>query len=143
MKHSLAVLAVAVIFAGGTLAAQTQQAPPTPPAADAKAPAKATGPAGKWTLNLEGPQGAMSIALDVKVDPSNKVTGSLTGPQGALAITGEVKDGVLGFSFNFDAGGTAMEIYCEAKVDKDDKMAGTMAIGDMGQFPFTGTRDKG
>jgi hypothetical protein len=143
MKHSLSVFAAVVIFAGGVLAAQTQQAPPAPPAADAKAPAKASGPAGKWTLNLEGPQGAMSIALDVKVDSSNKVTGSLTGPNGALAIAGEVKEGVLNFSFNFDAGGTAMEIYCEAKVDKDDKMAGTMAIGDMGKFPFTGTRDKG
>jgi hypothetical protein len=143
MKHSLSALALAVMFTGAIVAAQTQQAPPTPPTVDAKAPAKASGPAGKWTLNLEGPQGAMSIALDVKVDASNKVTGSLTGPNGALAIAGEVKEGVLNFSFNFDAGGTAMEIYCEAKVDKDDKMAGTMAIGDMGKFPFTGTRDKG
>jgi hypothetical protein len=143
MKHSLSVFAIAVIVGASVVAAQTQQAPPTPPAADAKAPAKAAGPAGKWTLNLEGPQGAMSIALDVKVDPSSKVTGTLTGPNGALAIAGEVKDGVLGFSFNFDAGGTPMEIYCEAKIDKDDKMAGTMAIGDMGKFPFTGTREKG
>jgi len=142
MKQSLSMLAFVAILAGGAHLAAQQQAPPAP-AADAKAPAKAAGPAGKWTLNLQSPQGEMSIALDVKVDASNKVTGTLTGPQGPANIAGEVKDGVLGFTFGFDAGGTPMEIYCEAKVDKDDKMTGTMSVGDMGQFPFTGVRAKG
>jgi hypothetical protein len=143
MKQSLSALAVVVMFTGGvTLAAQ--QAPPTPPQAEApKAPAKASGPAGKWVMNLEGPQGAMSVNLDVKVDASNKVTGTLEGPQGPTPIAGEVKDGVLGFSISFDAGGTAMEIYFESKIDPQDKMVGTMSLGDMGKFPFTATRAKG
>lgn len=143
MKQSLSVLAVVVILCGGVLARQ-QQTPPTPPQEAPKAPAaKPTGPAGKWVLNVEGPQGALSVNLDVKVDATNKVTGTLEGQAGPAPIMGEVKDGVLGFTFQFDAGGTAMEIYVEAKVDKDDKMAGTMAVGEMGKFPFTGTRAKG
>ena len=144
MKQSFSALAVVVILAGGVQLA-AQQAPPTPPQAEApKAPAaKPAGPAGKWVLNLEGPQGAMAINLDVKVDASNKVTGTLEGPSGPANIAGEVKDGVLGFTFGFDAGGTAMEIYVEAKVDAQDKLAGTMSVGDMGKFPFTGVRAKG
>ena len=144
MKQQFTVLAVVLVFTGGVLAAE-QQAPPTPPAQEApKAPAaKPTGPAGKWTLNIEAPSGAMAVALEVKVDATNKVTGTLTGQQGPANITGEVKDGVLQFTFGFDAGGTALEIYCEAQVDKDDKMTGTMSVGDMGKFPFTGVRAKG
>ncbi len=142
MKTSLSALAVVVLFAGGQLAAQ--QAPPTPPAQEApKAAAKPAGPAGKWVLNLEGPQGAMSINLDVKVDATNKVTGTLEGPSGPANIAGELKDGVLGFTFGFDAGGTPMEIYVEGKVDAQDKLNGTMSVGDMGKFPFVGIRAKG
>jgi hypothetical protein len=144
MKHSLSALAVALILAGGvTLAAQ--QAPPAPPQAPAApaAPAKAAGPAGKWVMALEGPQGAMSVNLDVKVDAANKVTGTLEGPQGPTAIAGEVKAGVLGFSISIDAGGTAMEIYFEGKIGADDKMTGEMSLGDMGKFPFSATRAKG
>ena len=143
MKHSLSALAVVVIFAGGVQLAAQQQAPPTPPAQEKAPAARPAGPAGKWVLNLEGPNGAMAINLDVKVDTSNKVTGTLEGPSGPAVIAGEVKDGVLGFTFGFDAGGTAMEIYCEAKVDKDDKLIGSMSVGDMGKFPFTGVRAKG
>jgi len=143
MKQSLSALAVVVILAGGVNIA-AQQAPPTPPQEAPKAPAaKPAGPAGKWVMNLESPQGAMSVNLDVKVDAANKVTGTLEGPQGPTAIAGEVKDGVLGFTISFDAGGTPMEIYFEGKIDAQDKMAGTLSLGDMGTFPFTATRAKG
>lgn len=144
MKQSLSALAVVITLAGGaTIAAQ--QAPPTPPQAEAaKAPAaKPAGPAGKWVMNVDSPNGALSVNLDVKVDAANKVTGTLEGPQGPTPIAGEVKDGVLGFTISFDAGGTAMEIYFEGKIDAQDKMTGTMSLGDMGKFGFTATRAKG
>lgn len=147
MKQSFSALAVVVMLTGGIQLA-AQQAPPTPPTPpQAEAPktpaAKPGSPAGKWVLNLEGPQGAMTINLEVKVDAASKVTGTLEGPNGPAPIAGEVKEGVLGFTFGFDAGGTPMEIYVEAKVDAQDKIAGTMSVGDMGQFPFTGVRAKG
>ena len=145
MKQSLSLLALVTVLGGGVQLAAQQQQPPTPPAQEApKAPAaKPAGFAGKWVLNVEVPSGAQSVALEVKVDATNKVTGTLTGQGGPANIMGEVKDGVLGFTFGFDAGGTALEIYTEAKIDKDDKMTGTMSVGDMGQFPFTGVRAKG
>ena len=143
MKQSLSALAVVVILTGGVQLA-AQQAPPTPAQADAKAPAAKPGaPAGKWVMNLSGPQGEMAINLDVKVDAANKVTGTLEGPQGPTQIAGEVKEGVLGFTISFDAGGTPMEIYFEGKVGADDKLTGTMSLGDMGKFPFSCTRAKG
>ena len=71
------------------------------------------------------------------------MTGTLEGPQGPTNIAGEVKEGVLGFTINFDAGGTPMEIYFEGKVDAEDKLTGTMSLGDMGKFPFSCTRAKG
>jgi hypothetical protein len=147
MKHSItAVVAVVILVGGAALAAQ--QAPPAAPAQIApkveapvvKAPAS---PAGKWNMNLESPQGAMAMALDVKVDAANKVTGTLESPQGPTAIAGEVKDGVLGFTISFDAGGTAMEIYFEGKINAEGKMTGTMSLGDMGTFPFSAERVKG
>lgn len=144
MRQSLSALAVVVILAGGVQLA-AQQAPPTPPKPEAPKTdaAKPAGPAGKWDMNLESPQGPMALKLEVKVDAANKVTGTLESPQGPTAITGEVKAGVLGFTISFDAGGTMMEIYFESKIGADDKMTGTMALGDMGTFPFTATRAKG
>jgi len=144
MKQSLSALAVVVILAGGVQLAAQQQAPPTPPQEAPKAPAaKPGGPAGKWIMNLETPNGTQAVNLEVKLDATNKVTGTLESPQGPTTIAGEVKDGVLGFTINFDAGGTALEIYFEGKIGADDKMTGTMSVGDMGKFPFTATRAKG
>ncbi len=144
MKQSLTALAVVVMLTGGVPLAALQQAPPTPPQEAPKAPAVKPGPpAGKWVMNLEGPQGSMALNLEVKVDAASKVTGTLESPQGPTTIAGDVKDGLLGFTINFDAGGTMMEIYFEGKVGADDKLTGTMSLGDMGKFPFTATRAKG
>lgn len=143
MKQSLSAIAVVIVLTGGALAAQ-QQAPPAAPAAPKAEPAKApASPAGKWVMNLESPQGAMSVNLEVKLDGENKATGTLEGPQGPTPIAGEFKDGVLGFVISFDAGGTAMEIYFEGKVNAEGRMVGTVSLGDMGSFPFTADRAKG
>lgn len=142
MRKSLSALAaVVIIFSGVQLAAQ--QAPPAAAPKPDAAKAAPAGPAGKWVMNLESPQGAMSVNLEVKVDAANKVTGTLEGPAGPTPITGEVKDGVLGFTISIDGGGTAMEIYFEGKIGADDKMTGTLSLGDMGSFPFSATRAKG
>ena len=138
----LSLALAAIVFAAGTALAAQQAPPPAqekPTAEAAKAPAS---PAGKWNLNMEGPQGAMSIVLDVKIDAENKVTGTLNGPSGPSPIKGELKEGMLSFSLSVDAGGTPMEIWIESKVDDKDKMTGTIYIGDMGNFPFTGERAK-
>ncbi len=145
MKQPLMALAAAtILIAGPTLAAQQQDPPPTPPPAAKEAPAKiSTSPAGKWTMSLDGPQGPMSIALEVLVDAKNIVTGTLNGPSGLAKIAGEVKEGVLEFSFSMDANGTPLEIWVEGKVDDEGKMAGMLWVGEMGSFPFKAERAKG
>ena len=150
MKHSItAAIAVVVLAGAATLSAQAppatakpapQAAAPQTAAPTAKAPAS---PAGKWVVNLESPQGAMALNLEVKLDAANKVTGTLDGPSGPSPIAGEWKEGVLGFTISIDAGGTPMEIYSEGKLKAEGKMSGTMAAGDMGSFPFTADRAKG
>jgi hypothetical protein len=143
MKKSLIAFAAAAFLTGTTLGAQ-QQAPPPTPQAPPTAPAPASSsPAGKWVMAMEGPQGAMSLNLDVKVDPANKVTGTFEGPSGASPIKGEVKDGVLGFSVSIDAGGNAMELWVEGKINPEGKMTGTLSVGELGSFPFVATRAKG
>lgn len=145
MKRTLTTLAAFAVLAVASSAAAQSSAPPAPPsapAAPAADPKAAASYVGKWTMDLQGPQGPMQIALDVKIDAANKVTGSLESPQGPANIAGEFKDGTLGFSINFDAGGQMLEIYFESTL-KDGKLAGTMHLGDMGSFPFTAVRAKG
>ncbi|NQW03479.1 MAG: hypothetical protein HQ485_05570 [Acidobacteria bacterium] len=145
MKKSLvALVVITALIAGPTLAAQ-QQAPPTqePPAKEKPAaPVDAKSPAGKWVVALNGPDGMMSMTVEVKIDAANKVTGTLVGEMGPTPIAGEVKEGVLGFSMNFDAGGQMIEVYFEGAVKEDGTMAGSAYAADMA-FPFTATRPKG
>jgi hypothetical protein len=140
MKKAVTAVIASVILAGGAVLA-AQQAPPA--TAKPEAAKAAASPAGKWVVALEGPQGARSLNLEVKVDAANKVTGSLDGPSGPSPIKGEVKEGVLGFTISFDAGGQAIEIYFEGKIKDDGKMTGTMSISGMDPFPFTAERAKG
>jgi hypothetical protein len=137
MKQSIVAIVAAVALTGGALAAQQ-----APPAAKPEAAKAAPSYAGKWTGAVETPSGAMPLVLEVKIDAANKVTGTLTG-EAAMPIKGEVKDGALTFTFGFDPGGGAIEIYFEGKIKDDGKLAGTMAAGDVGTFPFLAERAKG
>lgn len=144
MKRTLVAVAtlLAVSVAAPAFARQAAPPPAKPEAAAKTDPKAAAAFAGKWTMDTQSPNGALQVPLEVKVDEANKVTGTLTGPNGATPIKGEVKDGTLGFSINFDAGGQMIEIWFESTL-KDDKLTGTMSLGDMGSFPFTAVRVKG
>ena len=133
---------VAVPFAQQQAAPPAQSATPTADAAkvDAKAAASYVG---KWSMDVQSPQGAMQIGLEVAIDKANVVTGTLNGPQGPTPIKGEFKDGTLGFTISFDAGGQMLEIYFEGSIKDDGKLTGQMHLGDMGSFPWTAARAKG
>ncbi len=145
MKRILTLAVVTLLTTAAPVFARQAAAPPAQPEAKKEAtpdPKAAASYAGKWVLDLQSPQGAMQVNLDVKIDAANKVTGAIDTPNGSSAIAGEFKDGVLGFALNFDAGGQMVEIWFESSL-KEGKLAGTMSLGDMGAFPFTGTRPKG
>jgi len=143
MKRLVTAMAALAILTTA-VPAFARQAPPAPTEAKAPSvdPKVAASYIGKWTVDLQSPQGAMQLALDIKIDAANKVTGTIETPNGASPIVGEFKDATLEFAINFDAGGQMVEIWFESTL-KDAKLAGAMSLGEMGSFPFTGVRAKG
>lgn len=143
------LIATALLLAAFVAAplAQQQAAPPAqaaPAAEAAKVDAKAASSyAGKWNMDVQSPQGAMQIGLEVAIDKANVVTGTLNGPQGPTPLKGEFKDGTLGFTISFDAGGQMIDIYFEGAIKEDGKLSGMMHLGDMGSFPWSAARVKG
>lgn len=143
MTLTTLTLAAVAALTMSTPAVARQAAPPAQQA-EAKAPTDpklAASYVGQWTLDIQSPQGPLQSSLEVKIDAQNKVTGTMSTPQGNSAIGGEFKDAVLAFAISFDAGGTMIDIWFESTI-KDGRLAGTMSLGDMGSYPFTGVRAK-
>lgn len=147
MKRTFVALATLLAVSVAAPAFARQAAPPATAKPEAAAapttdPKLASSYAGKWTMDVQSPQGAMQLGLDVKIDKANVVTGMLTGgPGGDTAIKGEFKDSKLGFVITIDAGGTPMEVWFEG-VLKDGKMAGTAGVADT-TFTWSAARAKG
>lgn len=121
-------------------AAQTATQDPKP--VEKTTPAAEMTVAGKWSMSLQSPQGAMDAALEVKLDEKNIVTGTLAGPQGPVPIEGELKEGVLGFLISIDGGGGAFSIWFSGSLKEDGTMAGNADMGEMGQMAWTAKRVK-
>lgn len=138
----ITLAAIAALVTLAPLAAQ--QAPPAAAPAETKTaapdPKAAASYVGKWTMDVQSPQGAAQIALEVKIDAANKVTGSTASQFGNSQIAGEFKDAKLGFSISVDAGGQALEVYFEGTL-KGEKLEGQAWVGDQG-FPWSATRVK-
>jgi hypothetical protein len=141
MNLSKTLAACALAFMLPALAA-AQTATQDPKPAEKAAPAAATTVAGKWAMSLQSPQGAMDVALDVKLDEKNIVTGTLSGPQGPVPIEGELKEGVLGFLISVDGGGGTFSIWFSGSLKEDGTMAGNADMGEMGQMAWTAKRVK-
>jgi hypothetical protein len=147
MKRTFVALATLLAVSVAAPAFARQAAPPATAKPEAAA-APTTDPklpssyAGKWTMDVQSPQGAMQLGLDVKIDKANVVTGMLTGgPSGDTAIKGEFKDSKLGFGISFDAGGQMLEVWFEGTL-KDGKLAGNASVADQ-SFTWSAARPKG
>ena len=93
--------------------------------------------AGKWTLNIDSPQGATTAGLTLAVD-GEVVKGSLSGDTGETPITGTAKGAEVSFSFEFAGPSGPISIGAKATVSGDE-IKGEMDYG-MGVAPFTGKR---
>jgi len=116
LSLSLRVILAAVLVAGMAMAADVT---------------------GKWTGDVNGPDGgAMQISFTLKQEGA-KVTGSVEGPGGNIPIQDGKMDGdILTFTITFDGGGGGMKIAHEAKVNGDEmtltvKMEGQSGPGSM------------
>lgn len=93
--------------------------------------------AGKWTLDIDSPQGATTAGLTLSVE-GEVVKGTLASDMGELPITGKFTDGRVSFSFDFAGPSGPITILTKATVTGDE-MTGEMDYG-QGVAPFTGKR---
>jgi len=97
-----------------------------------------SGPAGEWTLAMATPQGTTNVALSLKV-AGDKVTGEMNSPMGPVAVAGTAAGNDINVTADISIQGMALTFVIGGKVD-GNSMAGTVKVGDFGEFPFTGTR---
>ena len=95
------------------------------------------GVAGRWTLDVDSPQGATKADLVLAVD-GETVTGTIGSDMGDSKFTGTVKDGTVTFSFDIAGPQGPMTITTKAAITGDE-MKGERDYG-MGVAPFTGKR---
>jgi hypothetical protein len=95
------------------------------------------GIAGKWTLNVDSPQGATTVNLVLNVE-GEAVKGTIASDMGESAFTGTAKDGTVSFTFDMAGPQGPLTITTKAAVTGDE-MKGEMDYG-MGVAPFTGKR---
>jgi hypothetical protein len=93
---------------------------------------------GTWSLTMQTPMGERKASVTLKSDGA-----TLTGTQSAEAGTGEIFEGKV----RGDTVGWKVSIQQPMPLTLDfnatvtgDAMDGTMGIGFMGSFPFTGVR---
>jgi len=127
-----ALLSIAVAGAPVSVYAAQDQASPAP--ADTKSVD------GKWALDIQTEQGAMSATLDLKSE-GKKVTGTITSPQGDAPLVGEFEDGKLAFGISIETPEGAMAIGFAGAMKDDGTMAGTLS-GPFGEAPWTAARVK-
>ncbi len=104
--------------------------PPAGPAVD---------PSGAWSLVVQSPQGDIGAQLTLSKD-GDQVGGTLGTPMGNVAIkSGRVTGNQIRLTATVDMGGQSIDAIISGTID-GDSMHGTMIMGAMGSFEFTGTR---
>ena len=93
---------------------------------------------GKWAFNVETAAGAGTPSMTFKQD-GDKLTGHYSGQLGESDLTGTVKGGEVSFTFNIDAGGTAIKATYTGTADKDD-IKGKVVLEGLGEGTFTAKR---
>ena len=145
MKTRYLAAVAAVIFAIATPnasagQAQAQGQPPSQAKPEAKAEATASPFAGKWNVSIQGPNGAVDSALDLKVD-GKKVAGTIQSQMGEAKLEGEIADTKLTFWFSMDMSGQTINVTFVGTSQKDGSLAGTLNFG-QGEMNWTATKAK-
>jgi hypothetical protein len=121
MKQALGVLAAAAVLAITPVSAFAQ-----------------SGPAGQWDLAMSTPQGTSNVGLTLSL-AGDKVSGEMSSPMGAVPVAGTASGNDVKLTAELSIQGMALTFGIDGKVD-GDSIAGTVKVGDFGEFPFTGKR---
>jgi hypothetical protein len=94
----------------------------------------AASPDGKWTGNLNSPNGPIPVSFDLKSNGAD-VTGTTVGPQGEVKITnGKMAGDVLTFSLSFNVAGTNITMNYKGIVADDHINFTLMMMGNPAEF---------
>ena len=135
----LRIALVLTLLSATSIAAAAQTPAPAAPQAAVPA-ADMTTVDGKWAMNVDTPQGAMAVSLDLKSE-GKKITGTITSPQGDAPLEGEFADGKIAFAISIESPEGAMSIGFAGAMKDDGTMAGTLT-GPFGEAPWTASRVK-
>jgi hypothetical protein len=106
--------------------------PPSGPAVD---------PSGTWSLVVQSPQGDIAAQLTLTKD-GEQIGGTLGTPMGNVAIkTGRVTGNQIRLTATVNMGGESVDAIISGTIE-GDSMRGTVVMGAMGSFEFTGTRTR-
>jgi imidazolonepropionase-like amidohydrolase len=115
---------------GGGMGGGRPGGPPSGPAVD---------PSGTWSLVVQSPQGDIGAQLTLTKD-GEQIGGTLGTPMGNVAIkSGLVTGNQIRLTATVDMGGQSIDAIISGTIE-GDSMRGTMVMGAMGSFEFTGTR---
>lgn len=89
---------------------------------------------GAWDLSINGPEGPITAAVNLKQD-GEKVTGTIESPQGTAELTGAMKGKTLTMAFQIQSPQGALDIKVTGEVD-GATMKGMIDFG-MGMADFT------
>ena len=101
----------------------------------------AVDPSGNWALVVQSPQGDINAQLTLTKD-GDQVGGSLSSPSGNVAIkTGRLTGNQIRLTGTIEAGGQSIDAIINGTIE-GDSMRGTIVMGAMGSFEFSGTRPR-
>jgi len=127
-------------FASGTWAAVSHKEGASS-SSGAAAPAQGGGAnvTGVWDFAVETSQGSGSPTFTFKQD-GEKLTGSYKGQFGEAPLMGTVKGSDIKFVIKVSAQGQDMTITYSGKIESNNSMKGTAALGELGEANWTGKR---
>lgn len=98
-------------------------------------------PSGAWSLVVQTPQGEINSQLTIRKD-GEQLGGTLGTPMGVVAIkSGRITGNQLRLTATVEMGGESVDAIISGTIE-GDSMRGTIVMGAMGSFEFTGTRPR-
>lgn len=134
-----------VFIDGNEIELKKPEAPPARGDGMGSRPGAPSGPAvdpsGAWSLVVQSPQGDINSQLTLRKD-GEQIGGTLGTPMGSVAIkTGRINGNQLRLTATVDMGGESIDAIISGTIE-GDSIRGTIVMGAMGSFEFTGTRPR-
>ncbi|HWP44739.1 MAG TPA: amidohydrolase family protein, partial [Blastocatellia bacterium] len=117
--------------------------PETPPrgAGQGRPGGPAIDPSGNWDLVVSSPQGDVNVRMTLRRE-GGRITGTFAGPMGSFPIAdGSVTGNQVRLPVSVQFGGETVEAIIVGTVE-GDSIRGTITMGALGSFEFTGTRPR-